>query len=67
MGFLWGGGGWVGSRTAIELLENSGHCIVRHSYEFVCRVNQAGGGEVSGGGTLYMKWGAGRFGLRREC
>jgi hypothetical protein len=26
-----------------------------------------GGGEVSGGGTLYMKWGAGLFGLRREC
>ena len=25
-----------------------------------------GGGEVSGGGTLYMKWGAGLFGPRRE-
>ena len=30
-------------------------------------MNFLGGGEVSGGGTLYMKWRAGRFGLRREC
>ena len=29
--------------------------------------NSSGGGPVSGGGTLYMKWGAGLFGLRREC
>jgi hypothetical protein len=27
---------------------------------------RSGGGEVSGGGTLYMKWGAGLFGPRRE-
>jgi hypothetical protein len=27
--------------------------------------SRAGGGEVSGGGTLYMKWGAGHLGSTR--
>jgi hypothetical protein len=39
------------------------HC----TFWFVFAFRGAGGGEVSGGGTLYMKWGAGLFGLRREC
>jgi hypothetical protein len=34
-------------------------------FDFVF-VQNSGGGEVSGGGTLYMKWGAGSL-RYREC
>jgi hypothetical protein len=56
----------VGSRAAIELLENSGVLVYVKLQSLFVLSNQAGGGEVSGGGTLYMKWGAGLFGPRRE-
>jgi hypothetical protein len=66
--FLWGGGGWVGSRPAIEEQCSSGVLsITLANISARDQFRGAGGGEVSGGGTLYMKWGAGRFGLRREC
>jgi hypothetical protein len=57
----------VGSRPAIEELAVSR--VVSHGLlNFCClsRFRGAGGGEVSGGGTLYMKWGAGSL-RYREC
>jgi hypothetical protein len=51
----------VGSRPASEELEVDSRSIVVYHIIFVGFVVQGcGGGEVSGGGTLYMKWGAGR-------
>jgi hypothetical protein len=48
-------------------LQNLGACVFFFFKFCGCSFNHSGGGEVSGGGTLYMKWGAGLFGLRREC
>jgi hypothetical protein len=45
----------------------SGGCLVSITVELVVVLKSlTGGGEVSGGGTLYMKWGAGLL-TRREC
>jgi hypothetical protein len=51
--FMGGGVLWVPApllRMAASLLSNF--------YELPASFRGAGGGEVSGGGTLYMKWGA---------
>jgi hypothetical protein len=49
----------VGSRPAIEE-QCSGYAFISILDCFASLFRGAGGGEVSGGGTLYMKWGAGR-------
>jgi hypothetical protein len=61
-----GGGGWVGSRPALEE-QCSGSCslILQLTICWCCPFRGAGGGEVSGWGTLYMKWGAGRSSTSR--
>jgi hypothetical protein len=54
LGFLWGGGGWVGSRAAIELLDIVGDLYFKNLLRCCLTFRGAGGGEVSGGGTHYM-------------
>jgi hypothetical protein len=56
----------VGSRPAIEVQVIVGLLSKFYNKDLVLIEASSGGGEVSGGGTLYMKWGAGLFGLRRE-
>jgi hypothetical protein len=62
LGFLWGwvGGGWVAARRLRSIAVGSWiFMITKIVLGYVFR--GAGGGEVSGGGTLYMKWGAGHL------
>jgi hypothetical protein len=56
----------VGSRAAIELLVRVGFLSKFYNKDLVLIFTMWGVGEVSGGGTLYMKWGAG-FLRNREC
>jgi hypothetical protein len=70
---LWGGWDWpkvstppampegVDTRFTVVAGGNNGRfCFLKNLPLFGVLIQGAGGGEVSGGGTLYMKWRAGR-------